>query len=89
MHLEAKMIDIFEKMIQTKPTIAISKNIPKNKLNVSPDYKNFPDPHIWFDVSLWIMATKEVTNALIKLAPDNEKQFKKKMKLFILKNSTH
>ncbi len=85
LHLEAKMIDIFEKMNQKKPTIAISKNIPKNKLNVSPDYKDFPDPHIWFDVSLWIMATKEVTNALIKLAPDNEKQFKKNETVYIKK----
>ena len=83
LHLELKMIDIFEKMSQTKPTVAITKQISKKSLLSSPDYEGLHDPHIWFDVTLWIEATRTVTDALIEFSPTHRETFTKNSTAYI------
>ena len=85
LHLEAKMIDIFEKMSKTKLTIAVTQGIPESKLTSHPDYEGFHDPHVWFDVNLWILATKEITKGLIQLDPKNKDFFTKNETEYITK----
>ncbi|MEK9727943.1 MAG: zinc ABC transporter substrate-binding protein, partial [Candidatus Margulisiibacteriota bacterium] len=46
LHLEAKMIDIFQKLNHKKPAIAVTRSIPKNKLISPENYDGFPDPHV-------------------------------------------
>ena len=86
LHLESKMIEIFEKMSKSKPTIAVTKTISKTKLTAPPEYDGFYDPHVWFDVSLWTSAAEVVKDSLIKLDPNNKthystnfKNYKKKL----------
>ena len=71
MHLESKLADEFERMATKKPTVAITKSIPKHLLIASSDYENYPDPHVWFDIDLWKFCVKEVTQSLIKLDTNN------------------
>ena len=75
LHLEAKMIDIFKKLNKKKPAIAVTSSIPKDDLLAPEDYDGFYDPHVWFDISLWKYAVITVTNALIELKPQLEKEF--------------
>jgi len=77
LHLESKLIDIFEKMSNKKPTKAITSSIPIKKLIQPDDYEGFYDPHVWFDVSLWQLAAKEVVTALVALDPNNKEIYKK------------
>jgi manganese/zinc/iron transport system substrate-binding protein len=75
LHLESKLIDIFEKMSKKKPTKAVTSSIPKTALIKPSEYDGFYDPHVWFDVSLWQLAAKEVFNALVLLDPKNKRTY--------------
>jgi len=76
LHLEGKMVDIFEKMAKNKPTIAVSKNIPENKLRNANDGTAGHDPHIWFDVRHWMNATETVRDALIEFDGANAEKYR-------------
>ncbi len=67
LHLEGKMVDLFEKMQkQGKNTYAIANAIPEsNLINVGGTEGHY-DPHIWFSVSNWRLVAKYVVELLIR-----------------------
>ncbi len=71
LHLEGKMGDVLEKLGHSKPVIAGAESIPEDKRKQSMAYADVYDPHVWFDVSLWKIATQNISNQLQKLHPDN------------------
>lgn len=71
LHLEGKLVEIFEKLAeQGRAVYAVTEHIDKSRLLASEDVENkdaYPsDPHIWFDISLWMEAVETVRVALIK-----------------------
>lgn len=66
LNLEGKMGDIFVRMANQKPTIAVSEKIDPSILREPPEFEGHYDPHIWFNVKLWMQATERVKEALIK-----------------------
>ncbi len=76
LHLEAKMGEIFEKMNGKKRTVAVSGSIPTKNLLSSAQFNGNYDPHIWFDVSLWMAAILVVKENLIKLDPTHADVYK-------------
>jgi manganese/zinc/iron transport system substrate-binding protein len=77
LHLEGKMTDIFEKMGRFAQTIAVTDGIERSLLMAPPEFKGAHDPHVWFDVSLWMKAATHVRGALIKVDPENEAIYRK------------
>jgi manganese/zinc/iron transport system substrate-binding protein len=75
LHLEGKMVDIFEKMSKEKPTIAVTKNIPESELLSPQDGSDGHDPHVWFNVQHWITATETIRDELIALKPELKEEF--------------
>jgi manganese/zinc/iron transport system substrate-binding protein len=75
LHLEGKMTDIFEKMGKQKPVVAVSDKIPTTSLLKTSN--QLFDPHIWFDVKLWMTATESVREALISFDPKNKADYQK------------
>ncbi|NMH70440.1 zinc ABC transporter solute-binding protein [Bacillus sp. RO3] len=75
LHLEGKMLEIFEKMNKEKPTYAIADSIPKDKLRKDQEDKTATDPHVWFDIDLWKMALEEVRDGLIEKDPENKEDY--------------
>lgn len=63
LHLEGKMVEIFEKMEQSKPVYPVAAAIPKTSL-LYPNGQAIEDPHIWFDVSLWKLCVGYVAEKL-------------------------
>ncbi len=72
LHLEGKMQDIFEKMARKKPVFAVSSLIPHSQLR---QHGHFPDPHIWFDLSLWQQAGQRVLQILQQQDPKNQQAY--------------
>lgn len=64
LNLEAKMTEIFEKMRNVKPTVAVAEGIQNSLLRRPPEFQGHPDPHVWFDVSMWKTAVQSVSEAL-------------------------
>jgi manganese/zinc/iron transport system substrate-binding protein len=62
LHLEGKMGEIFEKLENSKPVVAVSKYIDESLLHGDSSVAGggTHDPHIWFDVKLWMSAVEVV-----------------------------
>lgn len=69
LNLEGKMGDLFVKMAAKKPTVAVTERIDERLLREPPEFAGHYDPHVWFDVSLWMSAVERIRDALIALAP--------------------
>ncbi|WP_411504105.1 metal ABC transporter solute-binding protein, Zn/Mn family [Brevibacillus centrosporus] len=65
LHLEGKMVEIFEKIGKTKPVKPVTAKLTKEDLLADPASPDNPDPHVWFDVSLWMKAVEQVRDDLI------------------------
>ncbi len=66
LHLEGKMGEIFEKMSSRVKTVAVASEIDPALLQTPEAYEGNFDPHIWFDVSLWMQAVAAVKDALVE-----------------------
>ena len=66
LHLEGKMTDVFAQMNERSvPTSALADAaVPDSLLIPSSEYASSYDPHVWFDVELWMRVTQHVGEVL-------------------------
>ena len=75
LHLESKMGDILAKMSGNAKTVAVTDAVDRNLLLTPPEFEGQYDPHLWFDVMLWMKAVGKVRDALSAFDPDNTLQY--------------
>ena len=72
LHLEAQMGEVLEKMDgQGIKTVAIAEGIDTSLLLQPAEFEGNYDPHIWFDVTLWVQAVEAVRHTLVEMDPDS------------------
>lgn len=71
LHLEGKMTEIFERMERLTRTVAVTEGIEPSSLLSPPEFVGAHDPHVWFDVRLWMNAAGHVRDSLIVIDPDS------------------
>ena len=69
LHLEAKMGDVLERMRSRTRTVAVTDCIDRSLLLAPPQFEGAYDPHVWFDVTLWMKAVECVRDALVDMDP--------------------
>ncbi len=69
LHLEAGLSGVLERMGDQINVIAVTDNIERSDLIAPPEFAGAYDPHVWFNVSLWMKTAETVRDALIKLDP--------------------
>lgn len=69
-HLEGKMADLFEESSKKKHVFAIADGLLPEDIQKEIQ-SNTNDPHIWFDVRLWIKCLDFVSAKLIEIDPEN------------------
>lgn len=70
LHLEGKMSEVFEQMKKRGiTTVAVTDNIDRGVLQTPPEYEGNYDPHVWFDVTMWMSAVEKVRDSLIEKDP--------------------
>ena len=84
LHLEGKMGEVLEKLGHTKPVIAATESISKIQRKQSMAYSDAYDPHVWFDVSLWKIASKNISNQLQQLHPKNSTYYQLNTERYLL-----
>ena len=73
LHLEGKMSDVFEKLNKSDvKTIAAADVLDNSKLIESEEFEGNYDPHIWFDVKLWMEIVDVIKDNLIELDSENK-----------------
>ena len=70
LHLEAAMGEVLEEMGSRLPTIAVTRGIEPDSLLAPPEFAGSYDPHVWFDVGMWLRAVPVVRAALEEVDPE-------------------
>lgn len=65
LHLEAQMIEVFEQIGATKTVKAVTEDIDPARLLAWGDGTMAHDPHVWFDVRIWMDAGNAVLETLV------------------------
>ncbi|HEU5209776.1 MAG TPA: zinc ABC transporter substrate-binding protein [Longimicrobiales bacterium] len=64
LHLEAAMGEVLEEMSSRTTSVAVTDSIPRSQLLRPSGYAGTWDPHVWFDVELWMHAVEAVERTL-------------------------
>jgi manganese/zinc/iron transport system substrate-binding protein len=64
LHLESKMGEVLEHMGGRVRTAAVADAVPRERLLAPPEFQGAYDPHVWFDVSLWMKTVEVVRDEL-------------------------
>ena len=74
LHLEGRIYEVLKQMqSRGHSLIFVGDLLPKSSLFDA-------DPHVWFDPSLWILASQHVRDSLSKLVPNQKEQFNSRQK---------
>ena len=83
--LESKMEVALQKMGATIKTVPVSETLPVSMRLEDQTLQGQHDPHIWFDVTLWILAAEKIRDELIAFAPELKDQFSANADAYIAK----
>ena len=83
LELEGKMGDVFDRLGEHRPTVAVTRDIPRAELLASPQHPDRPDPHVWFDVTVWERAARTTAAALAKLDPAHAGEYERNARAYV------
>jgi manganese/zinc/iron transport system substrate-binding protein len=84
LQLEGKMADLLDQLGQEQPTVAVTRDLPRERLlepaaNVPEQY----DPHVWFDVALWVRAAGTIADTLKERDPEHAALYQTNLEAFL------
>ncbi len=83
LHLEAKMADVFARMRGRVITAAVGEAVPRERRLSPPAFAGAYDPHVWFDVSLWMRAVERVRDTLVELDPAHAARYRDNARAYL------
>lgn len=85
LHLEGKMADVFEQMNRTTRTVAVTHRLdPQTDLRPAVEgFEGAHDPHVWFDVSLWMKAVEAIRDALCEVDPEHAAEYRARAETYL------
>ena len=75
LHLEGKLVDIFEKMKGKKHTVSVGDRLPKDQLIASANFGGNYDPHVWFNIQFFKQFAQIVADELSKVDSANAETY--------------
>lgn len=73
LHLEGKLAELLERIGRRKPVVFAAEAVAEaSRLEAA---AGIPDPHVWFDLSLWTAGIDPTVAALGELVPDEAPDF--------------
>ena len=82
LHLEGKMTEVFERIRGRIPTVAVTDGIDRALLLRPPEFEGSYDPHVWFDVTLWMKAVEKVAGTLAGMDPRYAETYRKQAEAY-------
>jgi manganese/zinc/iron transport system substrate-binding protein len=77
LHLEAKMADVLERVGERRAVSAVTDGIPRDDLLRPEAFEGQFDPHVWFDVALWMHAVEQVRDTLVDVDPSHASLYRR------------
>jgi manganese/zinc/iron transport system substrate-binding protein len=75
LHLEGRMVETLEALAEKQPVVAVAETIDQRALRQPSEFAGNYDPHVWFDVALWLNAAERIRDALIRQQPRRKDLF--------------
>jgi manganese/zinc/iron transport system substrate-binding protein len=75
LHLEGKMTDVFDARARVAWTAAVAEGLP-NLRQAEEGFEGTHDPHVWFDVSLWMKVVEKIRDVLCELDPAHADRYR-------------
>lgn len=82
LHLEGKLVDIFEKMEGNKNTVCLGDRLSKDELIPSEYFASNYDPHVWFNIQFFKQFAQIVTDELSKADAKNAENYSENNKKY-------
>lgn len=83
LHLEGKMGDIFSTLTeQERAVICAADGIEETVLLADEANPDIHDPHIWFDVSIWMDIAEHISTRLSEIDPKNAAAYQKNLEAY-------
>src|SRR5579872_585471 len=76
LHLEGKMGHVLQGMERFTKVVNVSKALHKEQLRCA-EFDDLYDPHVWFDISLWIKVVQYIQQQIIALDPEHAHVYQK------------
>lgn len=84
LHLEAQMGDVLERLNDFGiKTVAVTDKIDRALLQSPPEFQGNYDPHVWFDVTLWMKAVEQVKDTLVEMDAASAAQYEKRAEAYL------
>ncbi len=83
LHLEGKMAGVLERMQDQVKTVAVTHDIDRGVLLAPPEFEGAYDPHVWFDVTLWMKAVERVRDTLIEIDKDSAELYRANTEIYL------
>lgn len=84
--LEAKLQEVLEEVGRERLAIPVTRDIPERLLLPPPGGSpggEEHDPHVWFDVSLWMRAVETIRDGLIEADPEGEAAYRRNAERYL------
>jgi manganese/zinc/iron transport system substrate-binding protein len=84
LQLEGKMADLLEQLEERQTTVAITRDIPRDRLLLPPDdVAEQYDPHVWFDVTNWMVAARTAAAVLKEKDPEHAEHYDRNLARYL------
>ena len=84
LHLEAQMGDVLERLNEFGiKTVAVTDQIDRSLLESPPQFQGNYDPHVWFDVTLWMKAVEQVRDTLVEIDSASRAKYESNAEAFL------
>lgn len=84
LHLEAQMGRVLERLNEFGlKTVAVTDKIDRSLLQAPPQFQGHYDPHVWFDVTLWMKAVEQVSETLVEMDPTHRVSYEKNTEAYL------
>jgi manganese/zinc/iron transport system substrate-binding protein len=70
LHLEGKLGEVLEQIGKRRPSYPVGEGIPDDLLTTPESFEGNPDPHVWFDPTMWAYTIDVAVGGLSELAPE-------------------
>ena len=84
LHLEAQMGKVLERLNEFgKRTVAVTDKIDRSLLESPPAFAGNYDPHVWFDVTMWMKTVDQVKETLIEMDPAHTAEYEVNAEVYL------
>lgn len=75
LHLEGKLGELLERLSERRPVFSIGEAIPEHLLTSPAEFEGNPDPHVWFDPTMWAYTCRSMGEALTSIDPSHSQTY--------------